>query len=259
MEMPTVSVIIPAYNCAKYISQAIDSALGQDIPVEVIVINDCTEDMLDTVMEAYKNNPSVRYIANEKNMGAAETRNKGVSLARGKYVAFLDGDDYWEAGKLKKQIVEMERSHAVLCCTARELITAEGKSTGRIIPVKTEITYQDLLKHNSINCSSVLLKTEVAKEFPMQHEDSHEDYIMWLRILQEYKSVCGINEPLLKYRLGTTGKSGTKWKSARMTFKVYRYMGFGMMKSIYCFCSYAWHGIWKYFFGKKVHEIRSGI
>lgn len=259
MEMPTVSVIIPAYNCAKYISQAIDSALGQDIPVEVIVINDCTEDMLDTVMEAYKNNPSVRYIANEKNMGAAETRNKGVSLARGKYVAFLDGDDYWEAGKLKKQIVEMERSHAVLCCTARELITAEGKSTGRIIPVKTEITYQDLLKHNSINCSSVLLKTEVAKEFPMQHEDSHEDYIMWLRILQEYKSVCGINEPLLKYRLGTTGKSGTKWKSARMTFKVYRYMGFGMMKSIYCFCSYVRHGIWKYFFGKKVHEIRSGI
>ena len=55
-----------------------------------------------------------------------------------------------------------------------------------------------------------------------------------------------MNEPLLKYRLSDSGKSGSKWKSARMTFKVYRYMGFGPVKSVLCFMSYALNGLWKY-------------
>lgn len=80
----------------------------------------------------------------------------------------------------------------------------------------------------------------------MEHEDSHEDYIAWLRLLKKYGQACGINEPLLKYRLSGKGKSGGKLKSARMTFRVYRYMGFGMGKSLICFISYALNGIWKY-------------
>ena len=80
----------------------------------------------------------------------------------------------------------------------------------------------------------------------MEHEDSHEDYIMWMRILQKYKKACAVNEPLLNYRLSSTGKSGSKLKSAKMTFKSYRYMGFGLIKSLLCFCSYAIHGVLKY-------------
>lgn len=109
----------------------------------------------------------------------------------------------------------MERTGCVLSCTARELMTPQGELTGRIIPVKEEITYRDLLHHNSINCSSVVLKTEVAKNYPMEHDDSHEDYITWLKILQKYKKACGIREPLLKYRLSNQGKSGNKLQSAR--------------------------------------------
>lgn len=247
MTKPLVTVIIPAYNCSKYISQAIDSALGQDVPLEIIVINDRSTDAVDMVMEKYRDNPAVLYITNEKNMGVAKTRNKGVALAKGKYVAFLDGDDCWAEQKLKKQLAALEKSGDVLCCTAREMITPEGESTGKIIPVKTVITYKKLLYHNSINCSSVLIRTDVAREFPMHHEDSHEDYIMWLEILQKYRTACGINEPLLKYRMSNTGKSGSKFQSAKMTFKAYRYMGFSMIKCITCFCSYTFHGIWKYF------------
>lgn len=80
----------------------------------------------------------------------------------------------------------------------------------------------------------------------MEHEDSHEDYIMWLKILKKYGTAAGINEPLLKYRLSNSGKSGSKAKSAAMTFRVYRYMGFGWGKSIACFVSYAAHGAAKY-------------
>ena len=88
----------------------------------------------------------------------------------------------------------------------------------------------------------------------MHHEDSHEDYIMWLEVLQKYKTACAVNEPLLKYRLSNQGKSGSKWKSARMTFQVYRYVGFSLPKSCICFVSYAFHGVKKYLFSKMEHK-----
>lgn len=241
-----VSVIIPAYNCEKYISKAIYSALGQQVPLEVLVINDCATDGTEEAVKQYLDHHAVRYIRNEKNLGVAKTRNRGVKLARGKYVAFLDSDDWWESDKLKKQLARMAEENVVLCCTGRDLMNPDGSFMGKTIPVSETITYRSLLKHNCINCSSVLLLRSVAMEFPMEHEDSHEDYITWLKILKKYGRACAVNEPLLKYRLSATGKSGSKLKSAGMTLKVYRYMGFGPVKSFLCFCSYAIHGLWKY-------------
>ncbi|MBR3979356.1 MAG: glycosyltransferase family 2 protein [Oscillospiraceae bacterium] len=247
MEEMIVSVIVPAYNCAPFIAQALDSALIQDVPLEIIVINDCSTDGLDSIMARYQTCPQIRYIKNETNLGVAETRNRGVRLAQGKYIAFLDADDYWEAGKLKKQIRLLEEKNAVICSTARELMNPDGTLTGYIIPVKTEFTFRDLRLQNQINCSSVLIKTEVAREFPMQHDDSHEDYLMWLRILEKYKKGYAINEPLLKYRITNTGKSGNKWHSAKMTYRTYRYMGYGFFRTALYFTVYALHGAKKYF------------
>ena len=127
-------------------------------------------------------------------------------------------------------------------------MSPEGELTGKMLPVKQTITYRELLKHNCISCSSVVIRTDVAREFPMHHDDSHEDYIMWLEVLRKYGTARGITAPLLKYRLSNTGKSGNKLKSAKMTFMVYRYMGFSVAKSLMCFCSYAFHGVKKYVF-----------
>ena len=74
----------------------------------------------------------------------------------------------------------------------------DGTSAGKYIPVKQRITYRELLKHNSINCSSVLVRRDVISRFPMEHDDSHEDYITWLKILREYQCAVGINEATFK-------------------------------------------------------------
>lgn len=245
-KLPEVSVVIPAYRCANTIDIAIQSVLMQAVDFEIIVINDKSPDNLDEVMEKYIDCPQIVYIKNPENIGAAASRNKGIVCSKAPYIAFLDSDDCWKKDKLKKQLQIIKENDAVMCSTARELMTVDGKETGHIIPVKNHITYKDLLRHNSISCSSVLIKREVASEFPMCHEDSHEDYIMWLRVLQKYKFACGINEPLILYRLSSKGKSGNKFTSAKMTWKVYRYMGFGICKASLCFISYAIHGIWKY-------------
>ena len=255
-----VSVIIPVHNGCGTIRAAIDSVLDQDMhfesahrigrgsiqEMEILVIDDASTDDLDAVEKEYEDHPEVIFLHNEHNLGAAKSRNRGVLLARGKYVAFLDADDCWDRGKLKKQFARIYETGDVLCCTGRELMDESGKLTGRVIGVKERLTYRDLLWHNQINCSSVVMLTKVARRYPMAHEDSHEDYITWMQILSEYEEVCAVNEPLLKYRVSNKGKSGSKLRSARMTYKAYRYMGFGPVKSTALFISYAIHGAIKY-------------
>lgn len=246
MEQPMVSVVIPAYNCAAYIVQALDSAFAQEVPLEVLVIDDGSRDGLLEVLKPYLGRPDFRYFSNPVNLGAAGSRNRGVQKASGTYVAFLDADDWWEKGKLAAQLAAIMRTGDVLCTTGRELVREDGASTGRVIPVKEVITYRELLKHNSINCSSVLIRRDVALEFPMERDDIHEDYLTWLRVLQKYGRAVGINRPYLKYRLRREGKSGNKLHSAAMTYRVYRCMGYGRIKSTLFFASYAVHGLQKY-------------
>ena len=162
MNKPLVSVIMPVYNGEKYIKQAVDSVYEQGVSLELLVIDDGSTDHTKEVLSAYEGREDFQYIKNKQNMGAAGSRNRGVKLAKGDYIAFLDADDWWEKGKLKEQLKRLEETGYVLCSTGRELIRSDGSSTGRTIPVKEKITYRELLKHNSINCSSVVIRTDVA-------------------------------------------------------------------------------------------------
>lgn len=241
-----ISVVIPAFRCAPYLRQALDSALAQDVPEEILIIDDCSDDALDEILQDYRRYPQIRYFRNERNLGVAESRNRGVALARGTYIAFLDADDIWAPDKLKKQLARIRETGAVMCSTARELMNPDGTLTGCVIPVPETYTFRDLLTENPVNCSSVLIRAEAAREFPMRHDDAHEDYLTWLQVLQKYGQGCAVNEPLLKYRISNSGKSGNKLKSAKMTFRTYRYMGFGLVRSCLYFTGYAFHGFQKY-------------
>lgn len=251
-----VSVIIPAYNCRETLRAAIESVMIQNVSHEIIIIDDCSKEELSDIFSEYQDDPSVHIFRNETNLGVAATRNKGVSLAKGEYIAFLDADDIWRKGKLSKQLRVMKKTGAVLSATARELIREDGTRTGKVISVPKEITYRRLLKGNVINCSSVVIKKSVAMEFPMDNDDLHEDYICWLRILQKYRYAATVSEPYLLYRVAKTGKSGSKLHSARLTFQVYRRMGFGLAKSAYYFTCYAVNGFRKYYITNGVNDGR---
>lgn len=241
-----ISVIMPAYNAGRYIEQAIESVLMQKIALELIIIDDGSKDHTAECVEKYRNDSRVIFIQNQSNAGVAESRNLGIRRARGKYTAFLDADDWWVQDKLLQQYRKLEENGMVLCCTGRELRNADGSKTGKYIAVPERITYDMLLRTNYIPCSSVLLKTEVAREFYMCHDELHEDYILWLQVLKKYKEVCGIDQPLLMSRMSGGGKSRNKLKSARMQFGVYRYMKIPVYKAIFYFLSYMIYGVKKY-------------
>ena len=250
MKKSLVTVVIPAYNSEKHINQAVNSAFAQGVELEVIVVNDASTDTTVDMLEEYLQRDNFTLLENEKNSGVAISRNKGVAAAHGEYIAFLDADDWWEEDKLEKQLAAMRASGSVISSTARELVDDKGDSKGITIGVRKRITYKMMLYQNWLNCSAVLVKRDVIKDFPMQHDDSHEDYITWMKILEKYQEATGVDEPLLKYRISNFGKSGSKWNSAKMMYKAYRYLGIGPIKSAFYFCTYAINGVKKYYFNR---------
>lgn len=249
---PVCSVIMPAYNCEKYIGAAIDSVLGQTFTdLEIIVVDDCSPDgCSDKVHQYMENDKRVRYIRHKQNKGVAEARNTGVNMASGEYIAFLDSDDVWLPDKLAKQMQMLQESASVLCYTGARFIDDDGRDLQKNIDIPVTVNYESILHGNVVVCSSVLVKRDVLLEYPMERSDLQEDYITWLRILKAYGQGCGINEPLVYYRLAKGSKSRSKINSAMMTWKTYRYIGLGLYESIQCFAGYVRHGIKRYYGSK---------
>jgi teichuronic acid biosynthesis glycosyltransferase TuaG len=243
-----VTIVIPAYRAEAYLRQSLESALRQEISCEILIIDDCSPDETGALADGLRaeHPEEIKVIHNQQNLGVAESRNIAIRMARGRYIALLDADDWWADGKLKKQVALLETTGCALCCTGRELMNPDGSSLQKTIGVPARISYQMILKTNLISCSSVLMRTEVAQEFEMTHDELHEDYILWLKILKKYGDACGIDAPLLKSRLSDGGKSRNKLKSAKMQFGVYRLMGFGLLRSCFYFIQYAVNGFRKY-------------
>jgi teichuronic acid biosynthesis glycosyltransferase TuaG len=187
-------------------------------------------------------------IKNRKNRGVAYSRNEGVRVARGKYVAFLDADDWWREDKLKKQLALIEKTGSFLCTTDRELVI-NNKPSGAVVKSPAHITFRRLRHSNWINCSAVLVRRNALARFPMEQGFIHEDYLCWLNIVREYGPAVNISEPLLLYRVRLKSKSGNKLRSLRLSFNTYRKFGYGFLKSMVCVIQNAFSGFLK--FGKS--------
>lgn len=255
---PTISVIIPAYNADKYISQSIQSALDQTFPglMEVLIVDDASADntQKEVLVIARKalegtycrENRYLQYFKNEKNVGVAKTRNIGIQKARGEYIAFLDADDWWDRGKIDKQMELLEKEDASFCFTGRELIGLNGQSLRKVIHAPKRVSFSDMLKTNYVTCSSVLMKRNIALAYPMEHDEYAEDYICWMRILQKEGNAVGIDEPLVKYRMVTGSKSNNKKKAASDHYHSLRIIGLNPIRAAFSMISYVINGIKKY-------------
>ncbi|MBR4759176.1 MAG: glycosyltransferase family 2 protein [Lachnospiraceae bacterium] len=239
---------MPVYNASKTLAQAVESVYAQQVPVEMYLIDDGSTDDPKGVLAPYLDLPDFHFLQNETNMGVAKTRMRGVEEAKTKYIAFLDADDWWEEGKLQEQLAAMEESGATLSSTGRELMRPDGSSMGRTIAIPEKIDEKTILRSNYLNCSGVMVTRSAMLAFPMQYDDSHEDYISWINMIKAYGPALGINKPYLKYRLSDKSKSGSKLHSAAMNYKVYRYCGYGVLKSLLLNLSYMWNGVRKYYF-----------
>lgn len=256
-EKPLLSIVMPSYNSEEYIVEAIKSVISQTIHSwELIIIDDGSKDNTASLVHEFTNKDNrIKFYTNKENQGVSATRNRGISLANGEWIAFLDSDDLWEKEKLEKQIESAKKNKAMFIFTGSSYINESGIKYKGIFEVPEKVTYKQLRKQNVISCSSVLIKKCLLKDIKMERDDMHEDYAFWLRILMTGHIAYGINEPLLVYRISRNSKSGNKLKTFTMTYQVFRFIGLNPISSFYFMMNHVLGSIKKY---KKIGQTISG-
>lgn len=203
-----VSIIMPSYNTGKYIADSIQSVLNQTYQNwELIIVDDCSTDDTDLVVKKFDDS-RIRYYKNEKNSGAAVSRNRALRLAKGKWIAFLDSDDLWSPEKLEKQITFMKDNHYYFSYTNYEEINSYGKKTGVKVTGPKKITRIGMFNYCWPGCLTVMYDAEKVGLIQIQDIKKNNDYAMWLKVCK--KADCYLlGEYLAKYRKGRAGSVST--------------------------------------------------
>jgi len=211
-----VSVVVPSYNSAAYLPDAIDSALNQTIaPLEVIVVDDGSTDETAQVLERYQGR--IRAVFQE-NRGPAAARNRGIAEARGGLIAFLDADDVWLPEKLEKQLCCLEE-HPQAALVHSQLYywdTETGEKSTRRHHRRHEYAgrcYHRLFLKPSVLPSTMIVRQECLAEVGGFDERirraSAEDYDLCLRIARQYEFAF-VDEPLILYRRHASNSTKTQ-------------------------------------------------
>jgi len=197
-----VSVIIPVFNSARFLRKTVDSALNQTYsPLEIVLIDDHSDDDSPIIIEEYQTrNANIISHRLERNSGAAVARNKGLELAGGRFIAFLDSDDIWLPEKIEKQMSLISEKSCGFCFTAYDLIDSCDNLIRPHFEIKDVVSYRDLLTKTWITTSTVLIDRLIVHDFLMPQRRTGQDYATWLMILRGGFKAYGINKPLVRVR-----------------------------------------------------------
>lgn len=246
---PLVSIIMPAYNAEAYIAQAIDSVVAQTlVDWELLIIDDCSQDKTAVIAREYMQKDSrVHLLQNEKNIGVARTRNRGLELVRGDYVALLDSDDYWKPQMLEKTVAKARETEADIIYCSYEIVDERGQKLCNdfIVPEKTD--FENSIVRSVITCSTVLITQKLALENRFPVNMYHEDIAMWFHILKQGGTACGVTNILAAYRQRQGSRSAGKLTSALRRWPIYRkHLGMSVWKSAITMVQYGFYGLKKF-------------
>ena len=232
--MDLISVIIPYYKKKKFINQTINSVLQQTYKnFELIIIyDDKNKSDLVFIKQITKKDKRVKIIDNKNNMGAGKSRKKGIELSKGKFLAFLDADDYWNRNKLKEQISFMNKNKIKISHTSYFIID----STNRIIGNRKALdrNHAQLLSSCDIGLSTVILdKKLITKNINFANTKTKEDYVLWLKITLDKNTIFAFKKNFTKWRKLNNSLSSSTFQKMKDGYNVYRkYMNFNPIKSI---------------------------
>lgn len=242
-----VSIIIPVYNAEKFIEDTIKSVINQTYKNwQLIIIDDhSTDSSVNIIKEFTKNNNKIKLIKLKKNNGVAIARNKGINLAKGKYLCFLDADDLWHPEKLNKQISFMKKYNCPFSFTGYEFADITGKPNGKKVYIKNKFTYKQALKNTTIWTSTVMIDlTQLSSKQILMPNIKSEDTATWWNILKQIDYAYGLNEILSYYRRSNNTLSSNKIEAIKRIWNLYRnHEKLSIPYSLYNFCHYAFNAV----------------
>ena len=243
MEDKLVSIIMPTYNCAKFIGKTIESVIAQTYENwELIIVDDCSKDNTEEVVSKYKDN-RIKYYRLENNSGAAVARTEAMKKARGSYMSFLDSDDLWKKDKLEKQLEFMNKNNYNFTCTEYEQIDEEGNKLNKVIKVKKRADYNRILLDCPVGNSTVMYNVEKLGKFEVPNIRKRNDDALWLQILKKEKYIYGMPDILMEYRIRSNSISSNKLSLVKYHWQLYRKIEhLSVFRSVFHIC---WWGMIK--------------
>lgn len=220
--MELVSVIMPTYNCGRFIAESIRSVIAQTYTNwELIIVDDCsTDDTAERV--AGFDDPRISYQRNTRNMGAALTRNKALREAQGRYIAFLDADDVWAPEKLTRQIAFMEQHGYAFTYHEYTEIDEDSQPLHVYVSGKKHVRPFDMYCCCWPGCLSVVYDAQVIGRIQIPDIRKNNDSAMWLQAIR--KADCYLlPECLAQYRRRTGSITPTGvWKKIGWHYILFR-------------------------------------
>ncbi|WP_311749506.1 glycosyltransferase family 2 protein [Proteus terrae] len=238
-----VSVIMPCFDSELYLADSIKSVLNQTYQnFELIIIDDNSKDSTLKIANSF-NDDRITIISFTENKGAGAARNKGIELAKGRFIAFLDSDDLWNKQKLEIQVEFMLKNNYHLTYSYYQCFNKNGISNTKTPPLS--ISYKKLLYCNVIGCLTAVYDIHMIGKQYMPIIRKRQDMGLWLKILKNYGDAYCIPRILAYYRTDS-GMTKNKLNAALYQWKFYRYeLKFNLMKSLYYFIGYTYNGVFK--------------
>ena len=202
MSLPLVSIITPNFNAAKFISQTINSVLNQTYENwEMLIVDDCSTDNSIEIIEKFASKDTrIKLFKLKHNSGPAICRNKGIEMASGSFMTFIDADDLWKPEFIKTSILQEKKSFGFVFasyhCYNENL---EPKFKDFIVPNK--VTYNDILKQNSISCLTAFINIEKLRKFNMPNVMYRQDMRLWLKYLKNIDYAINIQCYLFGFKV----------------------------------------------------------
>lgn len=220
-----VSIITPNWNCARYISETIRSVQVQTYQNwEMLIVDDNSTDNSELMVKPFiDRDKRIRLLKNEKNSGAAVSRNYALKEAKGKWIAFLDSDDLWAPEKLEKQLTFMVENDYHFCYTEYKEIDANSCETGILVSGPKKVSKLGMFAFCWPGCLTVMYDREYVGLLQIEDIKKNNDYAMWLKVCR--KASCHmLREPLALYRRGRTGSISSHGYSTmiRWHYKLWR-------------------------------------
>jgi teichuronic acid biosynthesis glycosyltransferase TuaG len=216
------SVIMPYYRKKNYFREAYYSALNQNIKnIEIIIIyDDRDRSELNFIKNIIKNKKNTKLIINNKQLGVATSRNAGISIAKGKYICFLDCDDIWKRNKLSYQIKFMEKNLLDFTHTSYSVINQKGRFLYSL-KAKKELNYDNLILSCDVALSTVVMIKDIFKDYKFTKITTKEDYLLWLQLSKDNVKIVGIDRIFTYWRKVNNSLSNGIWQKIKDAFKIY--------------------------------------
>lgn len=245
--MPEVSIITPCYNSSRFLRETINSVLNQSFKDwEWLITDDCSNDNSVEIIKQI-NDPRVVLTVADENGGAGHARNLSLEKATGRFITFLDADDYWEPKFLEEMVNFMKTNNAELAYSNYARCNEDLVPQIEDFKADKDVTFNNLLKTCRLSLlSSMYDSKRVGKEF-FPKGSKREDHVMWLNLLKKIPVGKPLPKTMAKYRMHSTSISRKKKNIVVDQYLVYKdYMNFSTIKSLYYTANWALNGFMKY-------------